>query len=241
MVGLVFGVLTVMAAACGLVSGDDNAADVGGITQTLPSTTLALPTTSVLAAPTQTVPEQLGVEDPAGGIGNQTPPSPPTGATTGAGGASEPTWYVTTTSAAPSPEVGAVSTATSSSVILADPLDPPASVPLETTTTTAEAGSGPSRPVAGASLAEVQVLDTFPVEVKLKIVGSRPGPCHRLAIAGPNFLPDNRIDITITSAPGDNTCADDPQSFSRLVSLGQIDPGTYRVLVNDQPFVFTID
>jgi len=92
-----------------------------------------------------------------------------------------------------------------------------------------------------ARLAEVLVKETFPIQVDVRIVGELPTDCHQLAWNGPRFLPDSRISFEITSSGAERRdCGQANTDFSRIVSIGELDRGSYILELNGTPFSFTI-
>lgn len=87
------------------------------------------------------------------------------------------------------------------------------------------------------SSAELLIMESFPVQVRLHITGDLPTPCHRFQAEV--FEPDaeNRIDVTAYSlVNSDLMCAQVLKPFDESVSIsmsGQAG-GTYAVYLNGE-------
>ncbi len=83
--------------------------------------------------------------------------------------------------------------------------------------------------------------ETFPILVDVRIVGRLPSDCHRPTIVGPRHLPDSKLSMDVTAEPTRReNCGQDNVEFSRVVSVGELDPGSYILELNGRQFAFTI-
>ena len=80
---------------------------------------------------------------------------------------------------------------------------------------------------------EVLILESFPPQFILHITGTIPTPCHqpRVEILTPGN--DNRLEVQVYSvADPDSICTMVLEPFDIRVTLNDLPPGTYQVLVN---------
>jgi len=87
------------------------------------------------------------------------------------------------------------------------------------------------------SSAELLIMESFPVQVRLHITGDLPTPCHSFHAEVSEPDTQNRIDVTAYSLYNPNLmCAQMLQPFDESVSVpmsGQAD-GTYTVYLNGE-------
>lgn len=85
--------------------------------------------------------------------------------------------------------------------------------------------------------AELLVMESFPVQISLHLVGSLPTPCHRFQaeVDGPNA--QNRIDVSVyTTVNPEMLCMQVLEPFDQSVSIPMDDAadGIYSVYVNGE-------
>lgn len=82
-------------------------------------------------------------------------------------------------------------------------------------------------------LTEVLLLESFPVQVQLRLEGSRPTPCHalRVAVAPPDAQNQIAVEVYTVTDPGQN-CTQQLAPFAESLNLGSFPSGDYTVLVN---------
>ncbi|HRK48549.1 MAG TPA: hypothetical protein PK324_23170, partial [Nocardioides sp.] len=83
---------------------------------------------------------------------------------------------------------------------------------------------------------EVLVLESFPVQLRLHLVGALPDPCHQLRVAVDAPDAQNNLSIAVYSVVlnQDLMCAQVLVPFEVSLPLDGLAPGTYQVRVNDQ-------
>lgn len=84
--------------------------------------------------------------------------------------------------------------------------------------------------------AGLQLLESYPVQVRLVVEGSLPTPCHRLVwdVLKPDA--DRRIEVTLQAAPpGEGeTCAQVLTPFEEAIPLGSFTEGAFAVWLNGE-------
>jgi hypothetical protein len=92
---------------------------------------------------------------------------------------------------------------------------------------------------------EVLVLESFPVQVNVKISGYLPTPCHKLGAISTSRPDANtfQIDVPMSLPSPDQVCIEVIEPFEQTVSLdvAGLKAGTYTVKVNDITEQFTLD
>ena len=89
---------------------------------------------------------------------------------------------------------------------------------------------------------EVLLLESYPVQVQLRLEGSRPTPCHhlRVAVAPPDKRNQIVVEVYTLTDPG-QVCTQQLAPFTESIGLGSYPAGTYTVLVNGaQAAEFTV-
>lgn len=125
-----------------------------------------------------------------------------------------------------------------SPVVTDDPAPAPTSgaagQPLPTPAYAPQAGdSALVRDTAYIDSAELLQLESFPVQVVVKITGAVPTPCHQLRVAVPQPDAQGNIAIEVYSVVDPNRiCAQVLKEFDASVPLSGLAPGGYTVLVN---------
>jgi hypothetical protein len=81
---------------------------------------------------------------------------------------------------------------------------------------------------------EIVLMESYPVQVKLYVVGNLPTPCHELRT---DVLPpdeENKIHVDIYSLTSpDAVCSQVLEPFDAEILLGDFTEGKYTVIVND--------
>lgn len=87
------------------------------------------------------------------------------------------------------------------------------------------------------SSAELLIMESFPIQVRLHVTGDLPTPCHRFQAEVSQPDAENRIDVNIYSLSNPELmCAQVLQPFDESVSIpmsGRPD-GTYSVYLNGE-------
>ncbi len=88
---------------------------------------------------------------------------------------------------------------------------------------------------------DVQVLESFPVQVQVVVKGSLPDACTEIGEIG-QTRDGNAVTVTIGAVrPADALCAQVLEPFEQVVPLdGPFPPGTYVVRVNGVETSFTV-
>ena len=151
------------------------------------------------------------------------------GAAPGTGGSSTPTSVSpppTTTLVDPSTTIEPTTTA------------PPA--PTQPSTTTQFVAKKDRREVFIGGV-DVLLMESFPVQVAVQIMGSKPTPCHQLAwiITGPSEAGVVGIEM-FTVVDEDTICIQVLEPFEENITLGSFTSGDYVIIVNGERFPFTI-
>ncbi len=109
-------------------------------------------------------------------------------------------------------------------------------MPSQSASTATSEPQGEKGPVYISS-AELLIMESFPVQVRLQISGDLPTPCHSFQAEVSEPDAQNRIDVTAYSLYNPNLmCAQVLQPFDESVSTpisGQAD-GTYSVYLNGE-------
>lgn len=82
--------------------------------------------------------------------------------------------------------------------------------------------------------ASVLLMESFPPQVGVQLVGNLPTPCHslRVAISEPDAENNIRLDV-YSVVPTDVVCAEVLKPFDANLNLGSYPGGEYTILVND--------
>jgi len=82
--------------------------------------------------------------------------------------------------------------------------------------------------------ASVLLMESFPPQVGVNLVGNLPTPCHNLRIAIDEPDEDNNIRLDVyTVTPTDLVCAEVLKPFEANLNLGSYPAGQYTILVNE--------
>lgn len=82
---------------------------------------------------------------------------------------------------------------------------------------------------------QLLILESYPVQINLQLVGSLPTPCHQLRVAIDPPDKENRIYIDVYSlADPDKMCIQVLEPFATAVSLGSFPTGHYQVYINNE-------
>lgn len=83
--------------------------------------------------------------------------------------------------------------------------------------------------------AQLQVLESFPVQVMLVVNGTLPTPCHQLRMVMNPPDDKNRIDLELYSlVDPDTMCVQMVQLFEERVNLGSFPSGDYEIFLNGE-------
>ncbi len=83
--------------------------------------------------------------------------------------------------------------------------------------------------------AEVLLLESFPVQVRLNVSGNLPTPCHMLRAEVNEPDTQNRIEVELYSlVEPDVICIQVIQPFESTIPLGEYPPGGYQVYLNGE-------
>lgn len=88
---------------------------------------------------------------------------------------------------------------------------------------------------------EIVLMESWPVQVRANISGDLPTPCHQFAytVAAPGD--DGTIDVDVyTLVVRDVNCAQVLDPFEESIPIGDFTEGDYTVLINGEPYEFTI-
>jgi hypothetical protein len=81
----------------------------------------------------------------------------------------------------------------------------------------------------------LNMLESMPVQVELRLIGSLPTPCHHLRVDVSEPNAKNRIDVEVYSLTDPNLmCIQVLHEFDESFTLGTYPVGTYSVYVNGQ-------
>jgi hypothetical protein len=82
---------------------------------------------------------------------------------------------------------------------------------------------------------EIVLLESYPVQVKLQLLGNLPTPCHKLRVVVSPPDDQNRIQVEVyaLSDPG-TMCTQNLEPFEISIPLGSFSEGVFTVLVNDE-------
>jgi hypothetical protein len=98
--------------------------------------------------------------------------------------------------------------------------------------------SGDDKMTRGNVLVEesgIQLLESYPVQVKLQLVGNLPTPCHELRAVVLLSKDGERIDVELYSlSDPDQLCTQVLEPFSASIPLGNYTEGSYTVWVNEK-------
>jgi len=90
---------------------------------------------------------------------------------------------------------------------------------------------------ASAFIDSVQllILESYPVQINLMLIGSLPTPCHKLRVAVDPPDKENRVYIDVyTVVDPDKICIQVIEPFAKTISLGTFPTGHYLVYVNNE-------
>lgn len=83
--------------------------------------------------------------------------------------------------------------------------------------------------------AEVLLLESFPVQVRLEITGELPNPCGRLGWAVAPGDDQGRIEVALyADEPTDMACIQVTAPYAESIPLGAFERGSYAVFVNGE-------
>lgn len=91
---------------------------------------------------------------------------------------------------------------------------------------------------------EVQIVESFPVQVHVRVSGNLPTPCYQLGPIHKRFA-DNRFEIAVNMTPLQPSmlCIQVLEPFQTTIPLDVygLPKGSYQVLVNDKPASFELN
>jgi hypothetical protein len=94
---------------------------------------------------------------------------------------------------------------------------------------------GMQRVLVTPAAAEVLLLESLPVQVKLKISGELPNPCARLGWSVAPGDDQGRIQVALyVDEPTEAACIQVVAPYSQSIPLGSFERGSYGVFVNGQ-------
>jgi hypothetical protein len=83
---------------------------------------------------------------------------------------------------------------------------------------------------------ELLLLESYPVQVRLKVSGSLPTPCHALKWEIREPSAKGRIDVALFSLADPNlACIQVLEPFDASIPLGAFESGSYNVYLNGEP------
>lgn len=124
-----------------------------------------------------------------------------------------------------------------------EPVSPPASVEpspggivTSTPTTPNQEDSSLSRGEVFVDSAQLIILESYPLQIKLAVAGNLPTPCHQLRSKVNAPDDQNRITVELYSLVDPlEICIQVLQSFETEIDLGSYPDGTYTVWLNETP------
>lgn len=82
---------------------------------------------------------------------------------------------------------------------------------------------------------EVQLMESFPIQVVVLVEGELPTPCHVLEYTVSEPDADGRIDVEMWSeAPEDEACIQVLEPFEERVRIGEFESGEYEIYLNGE-------
>jgi len=91
------------------------------------------------------------------------------------------------------------------------------------------------RAVAYIDSVQLLILESYPVQINLELIGSLPTPCHRLRVAVDPPDKENLIYIDVYSVVDqDKICIQVIEPFTKTIRLGTFPTGHYTVYVNNE-------
>ena len=82
---------------------------------------------------------------------------------------------------------------------------------------------------------ELVQLESYPVQVRLKVEGQLPDPCHQAVWSVSDPDPEGRIDIDLHSeAPAGLDCIQVVQPLELNIPIGSFKTGSYTIWLNGQ-------
>lgn len=82
---------------------------------------------------------------------------------------------------------------------------------------------------------EILLLETFPVQVRLSVVGELPNPCARLGWSVSPGDDQGRIEVVVyADQPTGTACVQVLAPYAETIPLGTFESGSYGVFVNGQ-------
>jgi hypothetical protein len=92
---------------------------------------------------------------------------------------------------------------------------------------------GMQRALATPATAEVLLLESFPVQVRLEISGELPNPCSRLGWSVTPGDDQGRIQVALyVDEPTEAACIQVVAPYAQSIPLGAFERGSYAVFVN---------
>ena len=110
-----------------------------------------------------------------------------------------------------------------------------------TTTTTRPGDPGFVRGPVYVDSVELLLLESYPVQVRARLQGALPTPCHRLAwdLSAPDARGRITLDVYSTADPG-IACIQVLEPFEQVIDVGSFTSGSYVLVVNGVEYPFTI-
>jgi inhibitor of cysteine peptidase len=110
-----------------------------------------------------------------------------------------------------------------------------------TTTTTRPGGPGYVRGPVYIDSVELLLLESYPVQVQVRLQGTLPTPCHRLAwdLRAPDTRGRITLDVYSAADPG-IACIQALEPFEQVIDVGSFIRGSYILVVNGVQYPFTI-
>ena len=94
---------------------------------------------------------------------------------------------------------------------------------------------GMQRALVTPATAEVLLLESFPVQVRLEITGELPNPCSRLGWAVTPGDDQGRIQVALfVDEPTEAACIQVVAPYAESIPLGAFERGSYAVFLNGQ-------
>jgi hypothetical protein len=82
---------------------------------------------------------------------------------------------------------------------------------------------------------EIILLETLPVQVRLKVEGELPNPCSHLGWYVKPGDDQGRIEVALyADEPTETACIQVVASYSEVIPIGAFERGSYAVFLNDQ-------
>ena len=84
-------------------------------------------------------------------------------------------------------------------------------------------------------VAEVQVMESFPVQLSLHLEGNLPTPCHQLKyeVSGADEQGIIRVEAW-SGAPADQACIQVLEPFEENIPLGTAEEGSFTIMLNGE-------